>query len=244
MRLEAAAPLSHTALSHGAGDRDTHSSWVMSSSPSSSCGSWYRTMGRLHSDCICKEQPPHHSRDVPTPSGVPPSHYHHPKTPSVTPNQETCSQQCQEPKENTPQPQNQSPSRSTVCQVRAAVLEHRNMGPPRPPWGWSQENLVLRIPVPLTVGITSSGGAGRGLRLLPPATRRGDAGRVSHGSLRWRPARRWAGKRTPRRVTVPPAPVPAGSGLRISIRQNQVSPEGPLVGGYTTGDDPLFQSAP
>lgn len=179
-----------------------------------------------------------------TPSGVPPSHHHHPKTPSVTPNQETHSQRWQEPQENTPPPQNQSPSRSIVCQVRAAVLEHRNMGPPRPPWGWSQENVVLRIPVPLTVGITSSGGAGRELRLLPPATRRGDAGRVSHGSLRWRPARRWAGKRTPRRVTVPPAPVPAGSGLRISIRQNQVSPEGPLVGGYTTGDDPLFQSAP
>lgn len=67
MRLGAAAPLSPTALSHGVGDRDTHSSWVMSSSPSSSCGSWYRTIGRLHSDCICMEQPPHHGRDVPTP---------------------------------------------------------------------------------------------------------------------------------------------------------------------------------
>lgn len=58
MGLGAAAPLSPTALSHSTGDRDTHSSWVMSSSPSSSCGSWYRMMGRLHSDCICMEQQP------------------------------------------------------------------------------------------------------------------------------------------------------------------------------------------
>lgn len=96
------------------------------------------------------------------------------------------------------------------------------------------------------MGITFSEGDGRGLRLLPPATYGGDTGQVSHGSLRWLPATGWAGKRTPRRVTVPPAPVPAGSGLCISIRQNQVSPEGPLVwgGGHTTGDDPLLHSAP
>lgn len=105
------------------------------------------------------------------------------------------------------------------------------MRPPRPPEGCSQENLVLRIPVLLTVGITLSGGDGRGLRLLPLATCRGDAGQVSPGRPRWRPARRWAGKRTPSRVTVPPAPVPAGSGLCISIRQNQVSLEGAARGG-------------
>lgn len=47
------------------------------------------------------------------------------------------------------------------------------------------------------MGITINGGDGGRLRLLPPATCRGDAGQVSHRSLRWRPARQWAGKRTP-----------------------------------------------
>lgn len=103
------------------------------------------------------------------------------------------------------------------------------MRSPRPPWGWSQKNPVLRIPVPLTVGITLSEGDGRGLGLFPPATCGDDTGQVSHGS--WCLARRWAGKRTPLRVTVPPAPVPAGSGLCISIRQNQVSSEGAACGG-------------
>lgn len=93
MRLGAAAPLSPTAPGQGAGLRDTHSSWVMSSSPSSSFGSWYRMMGKLHSDCICKDGATIMAgMDVPTPSDIPPRYHHHPKTPSAAPNHRTHSQ--------------------------------------------------------------------------------------------------------------------------------------------------------
>lgn len=137
------------------------------------------------------------------------------------------------------------PQQSIVCQVRGAVLEHRNMRSPRPPWGWSQENLVLRIPVPLTVGITPSGGDGRGLGLLPPATCRGDTGQVSHGSC-WRPWWPGGGQESGHPSVSPchphlspPDRVSAFPYARIKYPQR-----GPLVGGHTTGDDPLFQPAP
>lgn len=134
----------------GEGDRDTHSSWVMSSRPSSSCGSWYRTMGRLHSDCICTEQASAALSRQGCANPLPASH--RPKATVCGPKPGILQPGGAGTPSKHPTAQERVPGKKVKCQGRAAALgpgtrSHQGVLGDSPRKGWSR-----RAPVPLAVG--------------------------------------------------------------------------------------------
>ena len=114
-----------------------------------------------------------HGRAVPTPSGVPPRHQHHPKTTVCDP----IAGSPQPAMAGTPSKHPTAPKRvpQQECGVSGESSSAKNgdMGPPRRPWGPSQERLVRESPGPARRGQAGTGRSGCATPTTTPVPPRG-----------------------------------------------------------------------